>query len=425
MRPLALGRRFARSQARNLVRLVRRQRVVAPPLNSATLGPDDTARARALLRDPARLGDSEAVSEFERAFAVWNGGGEAVAFASGRAALAAALAAVGASGGEVIVPAFTCRPVPRAVEAAGAEPVFCDVELETYGADAAAVERRLTAATRAIVVQHLFGLVSRDLAHVLELARGRGIAVVEDCAHAAGALVEGVRVGTLGDAGVYSSEQSKIFNTTRGGVAVARDPGTRSRLRELRGEVRPDGAEGAMLLRELLRNYRLYASPRRWLWGDVLALDRILRPAPPVDEYAGPMQPAAALIGLAQLAKLDRLNEERRRTAARWGLWAAGRGYAQPHVVPGSVPVFLRYPLLVEAERKRDPSWARAELGVDLGTWFTSLDRPEALAGNPNAAEAYARCVNLPTLGVRDTPSPSDGGWTRRSAPATSGAAGP
>jgi len=67
--------------------------------------------------------------------------------------------------------------------------------------------------TRAILLQHLYGLVCRDYDEILDLAKRHGLAVIEDCAHATGARHQGVRVGNRGDLAVYSSEQSKIFNT--------------------------------------------------------------------------------------------------------------------------------------------------------------------------------------------------------------------
>jgi dTDP-4-amino-4,6-dideoxygalactose transaminase len=112
--------------------------------------------------------------------------------------------------------------------------------------------------------------------------------------------------------------------------------------------------------------------------------------------------PIAAL-GLNQLAKADALNECRRRRAIQWDEWCREEGYAPAHVVPGSVPTFLRYPVLVEPERKRDRSWAR-DLNVDVGVWFTGKHHPvdHSLAECPRADEAVMRCINLPCLAPGD-----------------------
>jgi dTDP-4-amino-4,6-dideoxygalactose transaminase len=111
--------------------------------------------------------------------------------------------------------------------------------------------------------------------------------------------------------------------------------------------------------------------------------------------------PLAAL-GLAQLAKLDAYNRERRLSALRWQRWCSEHGYRQPFILPGSVPVFLRYPVLVEAERKRDLAWAEQALGVRPGVWFrTPLHPgPERPPDCPNAELAAQRCINLPCLGA-------------------------
>jgi hypothetical protein len=109
--------------------------------------------------------------------------------------------------------------------------------------------------------------------------------------------------------------------------------------------------------------------------------------------------PVAAL-GRNQIGKLDRYNAARRNTALQWDQWCRARGYAPATVIASSVPVFVRYPVMVEPERKRDTSWARQELGVDLGLWFKGSIHPAAgaIPGLPQAARAVASCVNLPCL---------------------------
>jgi dTDP-4-amino-4,6-dideoxygalactose transaminase len=111
--------------------------------------------------------------------------------------------------------------------------------------------------------------------------------------------------------------------------------------------------------------------------------------------------PIAAL-GLNQFRKIDRYNAQRRDTARRWDNWCNDRGYQKPRVLEGSVPVFLRYPVLVEPERKRDRAWAVRELGLEAGVWFVSHLHPSKrrVEGCPNADQAVARCINFPCLGV-------------------------
>jgi dTDP-4-amino-4,6-dideoxygalactose transaminase len=107
-----------------------------------------------------------------------------------------------------------------------------------------------------------------------------------------------------------------------------------------------------------------------------------------------------AAIGLNQLKKIDRYNELRRKTAVRWDAWCDRNSYQQPLVISESEPVFLRYPVMVEPEKKKDRSWAIEELGVEPGVWFVSNIHPAPLTVKdcPNADSAVSQCINFPCL---------------------------
>lgn len=406
--------RVAAGRAADLRRLLRGGARAPTPLGNMTLEADDAALAREWLRRRAEWDDEAPVEAYEAGFARWNGSRHASAFASGREALSACVEALDIGpGDEVIVPGYTCVVVPNAFLFVGATPVYADVELDTFGLDAASVEARVTPRTKAILLHHLYGLVSRDHEAVIGLARRRGLRVIEDCAHATGARHKGRRVGNLGDVAFVSSEQSKVFNTIQGGVAFTNDDALGRRLAAIRRrQPRTDGATTGRLLRNVLLNHATHRHPRRWLVRDVAELrhgplrlvstteGEMAHQRPP--GYGRRLAAPLAALGANQLRKLDRLNDERRRAAARWGAWCDEKGYRRPLVLEGSEPVFVRYPVLVEPERKRDVSWGPRELGAQVGVWFrTHLHpAPDAVAGCPNADEAVARCVNLPTLGV-------------------------
>jgi dTDP-4-amino-4,6-dideoxygalactose transaminase len=397
-----------RSLAADLSARLRGRRGAPPGFVGMTLEREDVALARAWLADPACWEDPEPVARYEAAFAAWNGSPGAVAFASGRAALAAVLRALALPpGAEVVVPGYTCVAVPDAVRAAGLTPVFADIELETFGLDAARLPQRLGPRSGAVVLQHLYGLVARDALEVIELARRRGLPVVEDCAQSTGAALAGVRVGNRGDAAVYSSERSKVFTTMQGGLAVARDAAVAERLRALRDAAPPpEPARTRRLLESVRLRFALHRHPARALLGPVararLAALEAERSGPGGACAPGALAAPLAALGLAQLARTDAYARERRRAALRWGRWCDARGYARPLVLPDSVPVFLRYPVLVEPARKRDLAWALRELGVRPGLWFETPIHPtrEPAPDCPAAEEAAQRCINLPCLGV-------------------------
>src|SRR5262245_37752710 len=120
---------------------------------------------------------------------------------------------------EVVIPAYTCFSVPAAVLKAGLRPVLCDINPDTFDFDHVLLERTLNANTLCVVAHHLFGIPS-DIERTRALCRARGIFVVEDAAQAMGIESNGRRLGTLGDAGVFSLGRGKPITCGSGGVIV-------------------------------------------------------------------------------------------------------------------------------------------------------------------------------------------------------------
>jgi len=404
---------LARRQLGNLARLCRGLPVTTPSLGSMTLEKDDVQLARSLLRNPSGWFQEEPVRRYEAEFARWNGSRHAFAFMGGRVALSACIHALGLrAGDEVILPGYTCVVVPNAFDFAGVKPVYADIELQTYGLDVARLKEKITPKTRAILLHHLYGLVCRDYQRILEIARDSGLKIIEDCAHATGAEFQGKKVGNHGDLGFYSSEQSKVWNTIQGGMVVTSDDAVAERIREFQDEAAyPEADRIDRLLHNVLLNHYQFKHPQRWWLGDVAEFlygaKRLIstteeemagcRP-----EYYGQKMPAAvAAIGMNQLRKIDRFNMLRRENARKWDRWCEENGYQKPLVIDGSKPVFLRYPVLVEEEKKADLSWAVRSLRVIPGVWFLTHIHPAergTVTGCPNADKAVKQCINLPCL---------------------------
>src|ERR1022692_1606882 len=165
-----------------------------------------------------------------------------VHFLRGRIAMCAILKALGIGrGDEVIIQAFTCVAVPCPVLATGAEPVFADIDASTFNLDPSSVEERITARTRAIVVQHTFGIPA-DMDSILRIARSRGIYVIEDCCHTLASSYRGARVGTLGDAAFSAYRWGKPLVLGIGGTAIIHAEEPRKRMREISRSSRIPGA---------------------------------------------------------------------------------------------------------------------------------------------------------------------------------------
>lgn len=408
--------RIARSQLIAARNAVRGWPLVYTGTTGMTLDADDLELADALLADRRDWASDAPVAAFEREFAAWNGSSSAFAFASGRIALSAAVDALGLRAGDhVVMPGYSCVVVATALRNAGIQPIFADIELETYGLDKDALQRSITPQTRAILVHHLYGFVSRDLDAILEIARARGLAVIEDCAQAAGAQHGGRHVGNFGDVAIFSGDASKPFTCIQGGIAVANDERLSARL----GTIRTAAAtHGDPAIEQRLRNvaliYAMNKDPQRW-WKAELIWARHGRDyffGIPAAELAGAspldagyrMSGPIARLAANQLRKLDHYNARRRANAGRWEAWCDAEGFAKPLTVRGSIPSVLRYPVLVKPEMKRDLRWAFRSLGVVPGQWFeTHLHpSPEVIDGVPNATRAVAECLNFPTLYFED-----------------------
>ncbi len=195
-------------------------------------------------------------SSYENQFASYLGPDvSAFAFWKGRVALYAILKALEiGDGDEVIIPGFTCVVVPNAVRFAGARPVYVDIPANGYNLDLAEVAAAITPKTKALVIQHTFGIPA-DLEKLLPLAEKHKLFVIEDCAHTLGTQYKGQLLGSFGHAAFFSSQWSKPYTTGLGGIAATRDPDLASRLRVIQAGF--DSPTGQAQLR-LFVQYRLY-----------------------------------------------------------------------------------------------------------------------------------------------------------------------
>ncbi len=172
---------------------------------------------------------------FEEEFAAWCGARFCVGCGSGTEAIHLALVAVGVQhGDEVITVPNTAVPTCSAISAAGATPVFVDVNPDTYTMDVAQVESKITPKTKAIVPVHLYGHPV-DMDALLEVAQRHSIPVVDDAAQAHGAQVRGRRIGSFGNATAWSFYPSKNLGAYGdSGAVTTNDEALRDQLVRLR-----------------------------------------------------------------------------------------------------------------------------------------------------------------------------------------------
>ena len=294
------------------------------------------------------------VAEFERRFAATVSARHAVAVSSGTAALhAAVFAADVGAGDEVVTTPLTFVATANAVLYQGGVPRFADVRPDTLTLDPDSLRKAMTPRTRAVLPVHFAGQPC-DLDFVREIARGRGLRVIEDAAHALGAEYRGRRVGALSDLTVFSLHPVKHITTGEGGMVTTDDDELAERLRRFRNhglatDSRARQARGALHseMVDLGYNYRL---------TDV-----------------------QCALGLSQLGKLDRFLAARERIAERYLANLKDQaGLRLPEIAPGVRHAWHLFPILLDIER----------LTVDRATVFHAL-RAENIGVTVHYLPAY------------------------------------
>jgi dTDP-4-amino-4,6-dideoxygalactose transaminase len=204
------------------------------PLSDLDFGPEEQAAVDAVLKSKW-LTMGGVTEEFEQAFASYVGAKHAIAVTNATAGLHLACVAAGlGAGDEAILPSLTFVATANGVRYTGATPVFAEiVGADDLNVSYHAIEKMINARTRAIIVVH-YGGYACDMPSIMELARERGLAVIEDAAHAVGSDLDGVHLGTWGDIGVYSFFSNKNMTTGEGGMIVTNDEGHAQKLRLLR-----------------------------------------------------------------------------------------------------------------------------------------------------------------------------------------------
>ena len=247
--------------------LRRQYRAIKPEIDEAVL--------RVLDSTQFILG--EEVVAFEREFAAYCGTADAIGVNSGTSALHLALLAAGIGpGDEVITVPFTFVATAAAIVYTGATPVFVDIDPGTFTMAPGAIEQVITPRTKAIMPVHLYGHAA-DMDPILDIARRRGLVVIEDAAQAHGATYKGRPCGSIGAMAAFSFYPGKNLGAYgEGGAVVTSDPALAKKIRVMRswGEerryehsvkgfnYRMDGIQGA-ILRVKLRHLDAWTGARR------------------------------------------------------------------------------------------------------------------------------------------------------------------
>ena len=339
-------------------------------------------RIEAILQDirealeSGELAQGPKLAAFENAMAACTGSRYALGVSSGGVALELALKAMGVLGGEVVVPTNTFVASASSVVQAGGRPVFCDIERDTLCLDPLSVEKVLSDRTKAIMVVHMFGLVSPAVVQIRELCRRRGLRLIEDAAHAHGAGWDGVPAGRLGDVGCFSFFATKVLTTGEGGAITTDDESIKREVLRLRNHGR---SVEAPVYEIVSNNYRLAEIP--------------------------------AILGLHQLAILDALVRRRRAIAHQYRQQLSDiPGLTLLPDFPDCEHSYWRFPAYVDPTVDRDDLQRRmhTEHGVRITWMYEPLCHLQPVFGEshghrrgdfPVGEECMRRLICLPTHG--------------------------
>ncbi len=185
-------------------------------------GPEEHEAVRAVLEQGTLSTWSREgpVADMEDALAATFGAAYALSFSSGTASIHAALWAVGVRPGTlVLTPSYTWLSAITAIYQAGATPVFCDVAPGSVNLDPREISRRATPDVSAVMATHMWGMPA-PMTDIVAESAALGLPVVEDCSHAHGATIGGRSVGTLGDVGCFSLQNTKPIVAGEGGFLL-------------------------------------------------------------------------------------------------------------------------------------------------------------------------------------------------------------
>jgi len=313
------------------------------------------------------------IDKFQSAFVDYMGGGHALSTSSGTTALHLALTALDIGpGDEVIVPDLTFGATANVVIHAGATPVFVDIDPITWCIDAQAIAAAVTPRTKAIIPVHLYGHPC-DMDAIMQIARTKGIKVIEDCAEALGAEHKGRKVGLIGDVGAFSFFANKVITTGEGGMVVTNDKDLHAKM-------------------AVLRDHGMAKDRRYWH----------LYPG-----FNYRMTNMQAAVGLAQMERVKDFLKRRINLAAYYNAHLAGFESLQlPAQAPDAVNIYWLYTILVRPDRLgMDRNHLAAKLlesGIETRPTFFALHPQPAYANAikhpcPVSEDIAARGLCLPT----------------------------
>lgn len=329
-------------------------------------------------------------------------------FVSARGGMAALLKSQGIGrGDEVLMQGFTCVAVSNAILSVGAKPVYIDSN-ESFVIDVSDIKKKVTPRTKAIILQHTFGIPAWS-EELINFLRGRKLFVIEDVAHTVGGTYKGKKLGTIGDAAVFSLGRDKAFSTVSGGIVITNKKDVGEFLKAYyNNQIYPSRFWIFQQLFHSISFFFFILPLYNFFIGKLLLFlfQQVHLLAKPVDKnelfhfskFSRKLPPPLAYLALLQLQRVDKFNTYREETSAFYASQLLKIGAKEYKNVP-----LLRYPLLVD-NPKELKQFAK-KFGVILGDWYSNVIDPKGTdlekvfytkGSCPKAEYMASSIINLP-----------------------------
>lgn len=374
---------------------------------------EDVLLAIRLLVSPSTYLTGTASKELEGWFERFFRGFHATSFINGRSGLYAILKVMGiGKGDEVILQGFTCIVVPNSITSRGATPIYVDIT-PSLTMNPKLLESAITERTKAIIVQHTFGIPA-DMDAIMKIAKKKKILVIEDVAHALGGEYRGKKLGSSGDASIFSFGRDKAFSATFGGMVITRDQKLHQELTAYQENL--FNASKSWVAQQLvypIATYVILSTYAVFSLGKVLhrlcvALHLLSLPVSFAERKAiflasdvKKMPNALAKLALLQVSKVETYNQRREEIVLEYTKMARELSL---ETCPTSSDTLLRFPILVKNPKDMKAFFAKHQ--VYVGDWYTQPVDPRdvslASAGYkkgscPKTEKICSSIINLPT----------------------------
>lgn len=306
---------------------------------------------------------------------------------------------------EVLCQAFTCIAVPNAIKWAGAQPVFVDTVKNGFNISLKDIEKKLTKNSKALIVQHNFGLPD-DLESIKKICQKHQLILIEDCAHTLGAKINQQPIGSFGDLTILSFGRDKAISSVFGGALLSNHKDLSKKIDLLFSKLNyPDKF---WIFKQLLHpifislikptyfhfgKYLMFLYQKSGLlsWPVTKAEKSCLQSLP-----HNKLPNALATLALHQLNKLESINQTRFNASSIYAKSLKTQGFK-------NFPL-LRFPILVKNPRKLIKQAKKHQ--ILLGDWYRPVIAPKGVnltsigyqkSSCPNAEAVSQKVINLPT----------------------------